>query len=228
MSGENGLLPGRYPAIVQSYDQARRTCRVQIPGITDGGDVMPEAEIEYAIGDKAREGQWATEIEILPGDTVWVAFIGGDPRYPVITGWRNPQTGNSADWRRWHHKNIELEAEEVIHEFVKTTDYRMDTQSITSKADSLIKDTVGSSTREMKPKSISDTASQSITITVGGSTIKLSPTNIDLNASAMIKLSVGGTSIVITAAGLSMAGGGSTVSADSSGVSLNGPQIKLN
>ena len=108
---EYGFMPGRYPAIVKTYSQARRTCRVEIPGLTDGGDVLPEAEIEYPIGDKSRAGTNATEIEITPGDTVWVAFIGGDPRYPIITGYRNPQAGNSADWRRWHHANMELLAD---------------------------------------------------------------------------------------------------------------------
>jgi len=108
---EYGLMPGRYPAIVKTYNQARRTCRVEIPGLTDGGDVLPEAEIEYSIGDKSRAGANETEIEITPGDTVWVAFIGGDPRYPIITGYRNPQSGNSSDWRRWHHANIELIAD---------------------------------------------------------------------------------------------------------------------
>jgi len=109
-----GLMPGRYPAIVKTYSQARRTCRVEIPGLTDGGDVMPEAEIEYPIGDKSRAGANATEIEITPGDTVWIAFIGGDPRYPIITGYRNPQTGNSTDWRRWHHANMELLADTLM------------------------------------------------------------------------------------------------------------------
>jgi hypothetical protein len=106
-----GLMPGRYPAIVRGYNPARRTCRVEIPGLTDGADVLPEAELEYGIGDKSRSGQFETEIEILPGDTVWIAFIGGDPRYPIITGYRNPQSGNSIDWRRWHHPNMELLAD---------------------------------------------------------------------------------------------------------------------
>lgn len=105
---ELGLMPGKYPAIVRSYDQGRRTCRIDIPGLTDGGSGLPEAEIEYSIGDKSRAGQFETEIEILAGDTVWIEFIGGDPRYPIITGYRNPQSGNSVDWRRWHHKNMEL------------------------------------------------------------------------------------------------------------------------
>lgn len=111
---EYGLYPGRYPAIVRSYDQTRRTCRVEIPGLTDGGDVLPEAEIEYQIGDKSRNGDYSTEIEILPGDTVWIAFIGGDVRYPIITGYRNPQAGNSVDWRLWHHRNMKLLADMVM------------------------------------------------------------------------------------------------------------------
>lgn len=111
---EYGVLPGRYPAIVDSYDAAKRTCRVSIPGVTDGGDVLPEAEIEYPIGDKSLSGPHATEIEIVRGDTVWISFIGGDPRYPVITGWRNPQAGNGVDWRRWHHANIEIMADVLM------------------------------------------------------------------------------------------------------------------
>ena len=111
---EIGLMPGRYPAIVRSYDAFRRTCRVEIPGLTDGGDVLPEAEIEYSIGDKSRAGENTTEIEITPGDPIWVAFIGGDPRYPIITGYRNPQAGNSIGWRRWHHANMELLAETLM------------------------------------------------------------------------------------------------------------------
>jgi hypothetical protein len=86
---------------------------VKIPGITDGGDVMPVAEIEYPIGDKSK-GQNPTEIEILKGDSVWVSFIGGDPRYPIITGWRNSGVGNSVDWRRIHHANIEQLADKLV------------------------------------------------------------------------------------------------------------------
>lgn len=114
-----GFLPGRYPAIVRSYDAATRLCRVEIPGLTDGGDVLPLAEIEYAIGDKSRNGVNATEIEITAGDTVWVAFIGGDARYPIITGYRNPQAGNSAGWRRWHHANMELLADVLMNLIAK-------------------------------------------------------------------------------------------------------------
>jgi len=131
---EYGLMPGRYPAIVKSYDQSRRTCRVEIPGLTDGGDVLPEAEIEYSIGDKSRSGQFETEVEILPGDTVWIAFIGCDPRYPIITGWRNPQTGNSVDWRRWHHKNIEMLADGTLRLAVGASEIIMTPDSVTIRA----------------------------------------------------------------------------------------------
>jgi hypothetical protein len=106
--------PGRYPATVRAYDGDSRTCRVEIPGVTDGGDMLPSAEIEYPIGDRSK-GQNPTEIEFLDGDPVWVAFIGGDERYPIITGYRNATAGNSVDWRRFHHENIELLAKDVAN-----------------------------------------------------------------------------------------------------------------
>jgi len=114
MNSYSGLLPGRYPAIVDSVDQAKRLCRIRIPGLTDHADHLPLAEMEYPIGEKSRHKDYATEIEILPGDTVWIAFIGGDSRYPIITGARNPQSGNAINWRRWHHSNIQLLADNQL------------------------------------------------------------------------------------------------------------------
>lgn len=108
-----GNYAGRWPAVVREYDGERRLCRVEIPGVTDGAETLPNAEVEYPIGDKTR-GELATEIEILPGDAVWVDFIGGDPRYPIITGYRNPSAANESGTRRWHHKAIELQADESI------------------------------------------------------------------------------------------------------------------
>ena len=105
------LYPGRYPAVVASYDPASRTCGVLIPGITDGGDAPLTAEIEYPIGDKSRTGANATELEILPGDTVWVCFLAGDPRYPIITGYRCPRAGNAVGIRAMHHAAIHLTAD---------------------------------------------------------------------------------------------------------------------
>ncbi len=109
-----GLLNGRYPAIIASYDAQARQCRVKIDGITDGMEAFPLAEIEYPIGEKSRSGKNTTEIEILAGDTVWIAFMCGDSRYPIITGYRNPNIGNSTNWRRIHHANIEQLADEII------------------------------------------------------------------------------------------------------------------
>jgi len=103
----SGLLYGKWPAVVKSYDQDSRTCEIQIPGQTDGSQLGMVAEIEYPVGDKSRHATM-TEIEVLPGDLVWIEFIQGDPRYPLITGWRNATQGNSKDWRRWHHANMEL------------------------------------------------------------------------------------------------------------------------
>ena len=178
MSGAGGLMPGRYPAIVKSYDQGRRTCRIEIPGITDGGDVMPEAEIEYPIGDKSRDGKWATELEILPGDTVWVAFIGGDPRYPIITGWRNPQAGNSSDWRRIHHKNIEQLADDVMHLESGVT--------INIDAGTAINEKSGETTSRTAGKSYTVNAGSSITLSVGGSTVTIGPGSIVLQSGQIV------------------------------------------
>jgi hypothetical protein len=154
-------MPGRYPAVIKSYDKVARMCRVEIPGITDGGDVFPLAEVEYPLGDKSRivEGKVSTEIEILPGDAVWVAFIGGDPRYPIITGYRNPQTGNSVDWRRWHHANMALIADHIM----------------THTAGDKILLTVGDGTIEMLPSKI--------TIMLGDSKIELTSAGVVINGS---------------------------------------------
>ncbi|MCF7995422.1 MAG: hypothetical protein K9L88_11340 [Chromatiaceae bacterium] len=109
----SGRLAGKWPAVVKSYDGPSRTCEVDIPGITDGAETPLVAEIEYPIGDKSRHATM-TEIEILPGDKVWVEFIQGDPRYPLISGWRNPKSGNDTAFRRWHHANIELLGDALV------------------------------------------------------------------------------------------------------------------
>ncbi len=174
---EYGSMPGRYPAIVRTYNQARRTCRIEIPGLTDGGEVLPEAEIEYPIGDKARMGQYETELEILPGDTVWISFIGGDPRYPIITGYRNPQTGNSADWRRYHHKNSEVLTDEMMH-FESGVSFHVD-------AGTDIQETAGTSIDVKAGSTINLTAGSSITLTVGGSTITIAPSSVAITSAAI-------------------------------------------
>ena len=109
----NQQFQGIFPAIIKTYDKVTRTCRVQIPAITDGGDVLPEAEICYPIGDKSKieVGKVTTEIEMLPNDNVWVMFINGDQNHPVIVGYRNPRTNNDVDWRRFHHTNVQVIAD---------------------------------------------------------------------------------------------------------------------
>lgn len=110
----HGVIAGKLPAVVASYDQKRRECRVHIPGLTDGTGPGISAEIEYPIGDKSKDSEFCTEIQINKGDHVWVEFEGGDSRYPIITGYRNPRAGNGTNWRRFHHKNIELIGEDMI------------------------------------------------------------------------------------------------------------------
>lgn len=100
-------LPSLWPGEVASYDAQARTCKVRIPGITDGSSEMPTAVFSNPLGDRAGD----TEIRILAGDLVWLMFEGGDPRFPVITGYRTPREGNPSDWRRWRHANIELTAD---------------------------------------------------------------------------------------------------------------------
>ena len=103
-------IPGLLPGEVASYDGVTRTCRVRVPGITDGSNVLPVAVFNNALGDRAPD----TEIRILPGDLVWLMFEAGDPRFPIIMGYRTPRAGNPVNWRRWQHANIELTAENEL------------------------------------------------------------------------------------------------------------------
>lgn len=123
-AGNNGLMFGKFPAIVLSYNSATRECVIQTPV----GDQV-DAEIEYPIGDKSANGH-VTEIEILPGDKVWCEFIQGDTRRALITGWRNPKTGNSSGTRRWHHANIELVADSTINLIVGGSTITIDPSTI--------------------------------------------------------------------------------------------------
>lgn len=102
-----------FPGLVTKYDAIERICMVTIPGFTD--EPIP-AEILYPLGEKATSTKGAvTEIEIFPGDKVWLQFIGGDVRYPLIVGYRHALKGNTVDWRQWHHKNIGLWADVQMH-----------------------------------------------------------------------------------------------------------------
>ena len=103
------MLPHIYPCIIKSYDRAKRTCRIEIPSITDGAETLPEAQIMNMIGDKSEH----TEIRILPNDRAYCTFLQGDPRYPLIIGFRPKNTGNEVGTRRWHHDNFQADADQV-------------------------------------------------------------------------------------------------------------------
>ena len=46
---------------------------------------------------------------------MWVEFEQGDPRYPIIVGYRNKRTGNDDLTRRYHHHgNFEILADNII------------------------------------------------------------------------------------------------------------------
>lgn len=135
---DNHRINGKLPAVVKSYSATDRTCKVEIPGLTDGADELLEAEIEYSIGDNSRN----TEIRILTGDTVWVEFINGDVRYPIITGWRNPRKGNSKDWRKWQHKNIALIADSDLTVNAKNTKITSDDLTIDAKNTKITSDLI--------------------------------------------------------------------------------------
>lgn len=101
------------PGFVDSYDAATRLCRVRVPGLTDGAEVLPQAMLCYPIGDKSE----VTDIRIAAGDRVWLDFVNGDPRFPIIVGFRPKETDNAINWRRLQHANIELTADTDLHVF---------------------------------------------------------------------------------------------------------------
>jgi phage baseplate assembly protein gpV len=101
------------PAFVDAVtdaDRAARLYRVRIPGLTDGATALPRAQVLKPLGDKSEH----TEIRIKPGDRVWLAFEGGDTRYPVIVGYRPRNQENAMDWRRFEHANFEFNADNTF------------------------------------------------------------------------------------------------------------------
>ena len=100
---------GNYiPGFIESYDGNTRRARVSIPSITDGCEVFPEAEFVYSIGFRTED----TELRILPGDRVWLDFVNGDHRYPMIIGYRTLGSDNLIDTFRVRQTNVELIADQ--------------------------------------------------------------------------------------------------------------------
>lgn len=186
---------GKYPGFIREYQQTPRRVRVEIPGITDGAEVLPLAELCYAMGDKSEH----TEIRILAGDRVWIEFEAGDPRYPIIVGYRprNDQpNADSNDWRRWHHENIETEAftdqlHIAGHDHTTQTGNDHNTQA-------------SNDANRSAGNNIADEAQNQATYTVGAS------------------------SVTITNDSIVISSNGSTLVLDASGITLNGAAIHLN
>ncbi|TQC96400.1 hypothetical protein FK216_11980 [Moraxellaceae bacterium AER2_44_116] len=102
------MMFGKYPAVVMSYDGGTRLAKVKLEPLDEGADTALDAELFYPLGDKSN-----TAIEILDNDPVWVEFEAGDPRYPIIVGYRNKREGNDDTTRRYHHHgNFELKADQ--------------------------------------------------------------------------------------------------------------------
>lgn len=144
------------------------------PASRTGPIRSPRPKFEYKAGDKAAHGQYPTELEILPGDTVWIAFIGGDPRYPIITGSRNPQAGNSVDWRRYHHKNYELICDRIIRLLVGNSVFQLNPDTITGSTTQALTLTIGSASVSLTPNGLN--------LTCGGATVQMTPDSIKFNA----------------------------------------------
>lgn len=146
----------RWPAVVVSYDRPGRQCVVSMEGITDGATGLI-AEIEQNLGDRSPD----TEIRIKPGDLVWVDFLAGDPRYPIITGFRARNQQNMVGTRHWEHENFTLVADE--------------TQAFTA----------GQSITLSAGDTITLEAGSQIQLVVGGSTITVTAGEIALMAAAL-------------------------------------------
>lgn len=174
------ILPSRWPGVVDSYDAAKRQCRVKIPGITDGASEYPIAEIEQAVGDKSAH----TEIEILAGDMVWLAFENGDPRFPIITGFRARNTGNAIDWRRWHHANVEITFDHLLQLVNGAATLKLDADA-------------GAASIE---------TSQAISAKAGDGAVVDAGTSVTIKAGSVIKIEAGGSTIELSSGGVTIKG----------------------
>lgn len=166
-----------YPGFVRVVDRARREVRVEIPPLTDGASIWPKADINYPIGDDSKD----TEIRIVEGLPVNISFHNGDPRYPVIMGFRNPHVGNEVGWRRWNHDNIEWNADKEAHVAAGET-INLDSGKV-----------------------ININAGDSINLVVGGTSIKLTASDIQQAAAAI------GIKGPVTQTGGDMTSGGKSV-----------------
>ncbi len=96
-------------------------CRIEVPASPTAPDAPPLAEIEYPIGDKSRSGENTTETQDDGRGTPYprpssaaIRDTRLSPRLPEPDG-----AGNPTGWRRWHHANMELLAEQVMNLLAK-------------------------------------------------------------------------------------------------------------
>lgn len=155
-------IPGLWPGVVESYDGDARTCRVSVPGITDGSATLLEAVFNNPLGDRGDDddAKSHTEIHIKAKDPVWLMFECGDPRFPIIMGFRTKRAGNPTNWRRWRHANIELTADNKL--IINASDVEWNvTGNVTEKIGGALKTTAGTSTLDAASHDV--TAQTSIT-----------------------------------------------------------------
>jgi phage baseplate assembly protein gpV len=169
-------LHGKWPGEVASYDGDARICRVRINGITDGSTDLPEAVFCNPLGDRASD----TEIRILVNDPVWIEFEAGDPRFPIIVGYRTPRKGNPTEWRRWRHANMELTADGQMRLISGVATVMQAGQSISLSAGDQI--TLGAPKINLNGASEVNVAAPKINLN-GGTEINLTAPNIKTNGS---------------------------------------------
>ncbi|WP_352309099.1 hypothetical protein [Psychrobacter sp. W2-37-MNA-CIBAN-0211] len=134
------ISPYMHPAKLISYDNANRTARVSIAGMTDGVADGITAMLAYPIGDDDLD----TERELNANADVWVFFEQGDISMPVIAFYRRHGQGRATiDVRRIRQENIELLARASItlsaKDFVdiKAKKVNIDAETVTINATAL-------------------------------------------------------------------------------------------
>lgn len=152
-SSTSGIEYGKFPAVITAYDPNTRECTIK----NAMGDEI-DAEIHYPIGDDSK----VTEIRIIVGDSVWCEYIQGDTRRALITGYRNPQSGNTVGTRRIAQDIVHLDAD----------------QNVKLDAGQVIDLNAG--------QTINLTAGQAINLTVGGMTLQITSGDVIANGISLI------------------------------------------
>lgn len=85
---------GRFIAEVVSVDDPEKRCRIKV-NVYDIFDGVPVRDLPWAVfclplGSRAGEGMLCP---VRVGDMVWVEFIGGDTRRPVVVGGAHASPG---------------------------------------------------------------------------------------------------------------------------------------